>query len=68
MNWEYRTVKLAAENSFWGVGGKLDVTTLDQMMNDIGRDGWELVAAFDTNQIYGTTKDAVLIFKRPRDK
>ena len=66
MTWEYRTIKLAAEG--WFLGGKLDVTKLDQMMNDLGRDGWDLVAAFDTNQVYGNTKDAVLIFKRPRDR
>ena len=66
MTWEYRTIKLAAERSF--VGGEVDVTKLDQMMNDVGQDGWELVAAFGTNQGYGQTKDAVLIFKRPRDR
>lgn len=64
MKWEYRTMKLAAEG--WFLGGKLDATKLDQMMNDAGRDGWELVAAFDTNHSQGQTRDAVLIFKRPR--
>ena len=64
MQWEYRTLKLAAEG--WFSGGKLDETKLDQMINELGRECWELVAAFDTNQVYGNTRDAVLIFKRPR--
>ena len=64
----HTTLEWDLPNAKWFLGGKLDVTKLDQMMNDLGRDGWELVAAFDTNQVYGNTKDAVLIFKRPRDR
>jgi hypothetical protein len=64
MRWEYRTVKLATTGF---VGGKLDETKLDAMMNELGTGGWELVAAFDTNQSYGATRDVVVVFKRPRD-
>ena len=63
MVWEYRTIKLAATGFF---GGKVDENKLDETMNDLGREGWELVTAFDTNQGYGATKDMVLIFKRSR--
>jgi len=67
MTWEYRTVMVAAE---WAslMGGKMDSSRLDQTMNEAGRDGWELVAAFDTNMAQGRTHSAVLIFKRPRDR
>jgi hypothetical protein len=63
MKWEYRTVKLATTGF---LGGKFDAAQLDANMNQLGREGWELVAAFDTNQSYGQTRDIVLIFKRAR--
>ena len=66
MQWEYKTVKLAT-SGFW-VGGNLDETRFNAMLNDLGRDRWELVSAFDTNQTYGATRDVVAIFKRPADK
>ena len=64
MIWEYKTVKLGATGLF---GGKVDESKLDALMNDLGRNGWELAAAFDTNQDYGATRDVVAIFKRPKE-
>jgi len=64
LNWEYKTIKLAATGFL--LGGKVDEVELDSMMNGLGGDGWELAAAFDTNQSYGETRDVVVIFKRPR--
>lgn len=63
MTWEYRTISLAAEG--WLVQRDFDLTKLDQMMNVMGRAGWELVSAFDTNFNNGGTNEAILIFKRP---
>jgi hypothetical protein len=60
--WEYKTVKLETKGL---LGGKVDEAQLDTMMNDLGREGWELAAALDTNQAYGQTRDVVAIFKRP---
>lgn len=62
MKWEYKTIKLAAKGF---CGGKFDERQLDSYMNDLGREGWELVAGFDTNKNYGETRDVVVIFKRP---
>ena len=59
--WQYKTMKLATKGI---LGGKFDETRLDAFMNDLGVQGWELVAAFDTNQVYGETRDVVVIFKR----
>lgn len=64
MKWEYRTIKLAATGFL--MGGKIDESKLDRMMNDLGEQGWELVSAFDTNEVYGGTRDAVVIFKRQK--
>jgi len=64
MNWEYKTVKLATTGFS---GGKLDEVELEGKMNQLGRQGWELTTAFDTNQAYGQTRDVVAIFKRPKE-
>lgn len=64
MKWEYRTIKLAATGFL--MGGKIDEAKLDQMMNDLGDQGWELASAVDTNEAYGSTRDVVVIFKRPK--
>ena len=61
----YKTVKLGAKGF---MGGQFDETKLDAMMNDLGRDGWDLAAAFDTNEGYGNTRDVVVIFKRPKER
>lgn len=63
MRWEYKVFKLAA-TGFW-VGGKLDEARFQEMLNELGREGWELVSAFDTNQGHGTTRDVVSVLKRP---
>jgi len=62
--WEYFTLKLATKG--WFVGGELDVDKLDTHLNDLGAEGWEVVAAFDTNQFKGASRDIVVILKRPR--
>ncbi len=66
MRWEYMTLKLAAEG--WFLGGKLDVEKLDTQLNALGRDGWEVVSAFDTNQAYGASRDIVVILKRAMNR
>ncbi len=61
--WEYKTIKQKAKGF---LGGKFDESLLDVTMNELGRDGWELAAAFDTNEAYGRTREVVVIFKRPK--
>jgi hypothetical protein len=62
MKWEYKTIKFGAKGGFFG--GKLDEKKLEAYINELGRDGWELVTAFDTNMAQGQTRDIVAIFKR----
>ena len=61
MKWEYTTIHLAAHGF---LGGKLDIEKFERMLNKLGKDGWELVNAFDTNQGYGATRDVIAVFKR----
>ncbi|MHC4745497.1 MAG: DUF4177 domain-containing protein [Planctomycetota bacterium] len=60
--WEYKTVMIKATG--WFAGGKVDADVLDRELNTLGREGWELASGFDTNQLYGETRDVILIFKR----
>jgi hypothetical protein len=61
MKWEYKTIKLKTKGM---LGGNFDERELDDMMNEYGSQGWELVSGFDTNQAYGQSRDVVIIFKR----
>ena len=63
MKWEYKTIKISATGF---LGGKFDESQFDRMMNDLGAQGWELTAAFDTNHGHGATRDVVAVFKRER--
>ena len=63
MEWEYKTIKLATTGFN---GGKLDEHELDKCMNQLGKQGWELVSAFSTNQLAGTTRDVVAVFKKAK--
>jgi len=62
MKWEHKTIKLEAKGF---MSEKLDLTDFDSFLNDLGNDEWELVSGFDTNLVYGQTRDVVAIFKRP---
>jgi hypothetical protein len=66
MNWRYKTIKLTAEGSFFG--GNANIEKIDAELNALGNEGWELVAAFDTNEAGGVSRDLVMILKRPDDR
>jgi len=60
--WEYKTVKFATSRFS---GGKIDINKFNSILNEHGRDGWELVSCFDTNQSYGASRFVIAVFKRP---
>jgi len=62
VKWEYKIIKTSAKGM---LGGKVDQGSLETNMNEMGREGWELVSAFDTSQELGKTRDVLLLFKRP---
>ena len=64
MKWEYKTIKLGTTGYS---GGILDAVAFDRFMNRLGEQEWELVTAFDTNQVRGATRDGVAIFKRQKE-
>ena len=64
MRWEYKTLKLPASKGF--MGGRFDQDQLDAQLNELGKSGWELVAAFGTALGHGSSREIVAVFKRPR--
>jgi hypothetical protein len=59
--WEYKTIKMDTTGF---LGGLLDVEAFDASLNELGDQGWELVAAFDTNQSHGASREVLAVFKR----
>lgn len=64
MRWEYKAIKLGVTGFM--VGGKVDKEELDRNLSELGAQGWELAATFDTDISGGGTREVVLIFKRPK--
>jgi hypothetical protein len=62
MQWEYTTVTQLPSSSF--IGGRLDTEEFERQLNELGREGWEVVSAFGLNQSGGLTRQAVVLLKR----
>lgn len=65
MTWDYTTFMLAATGM---LGGNVDGDALTGKLNELGSEGWELVAMFDTNMTHGRTREVVAVLKRPRGR
>jgi hypothetical protein len=65
MKWEYKTITVDTHGF---LGGKVDIREVDESLNKLGWEGWELVAAFDTSQSAGETRHMVFVLKRPLGK
>lgn len=64
-SWEYKTVEFDTKGFS---GGILEISTFNESLNNCGRDGWELVSCFDTNQSYGASRKVIAVFKRERQQ
>ena len=62
MQWEYKTI--VYKKAGW-LSGSLEVTELETVLNELGRERWELVSAAP-NAYHGTQRGLVLILKRQR--
>lgn len=58
-------MSLKVEAKGWFVGGKLDQSEFDGKLNQLGRDGWEVVSVFDTNMMDGMSREIIAVLKRP---
>lgn len=62
--YEYKVEKLDAKG-FWS--SKIEPKEMEDMLNQLGRQGWDLITAFDTSKYQGHTTGAFLLFKRPQE-
>lgn len=62
-NWEYKAIEFDTKGF---AGGLLDISEFNESLNDSGRDGWELVSCFDTNQAQGASRKVIAVFKRQK--
>ncbi|HKM17704.1 MAG: DUF4177 domain-containing protein [Firmicutes bacterium] len=61
--WEYKTFQFETKGF---AGGLLEIDTFTDTLNEAGRDGWEVVSCFVTNQGYGASRLVIVVLKRPR--
>ncbi len=59
--YEYRMV--TTDTKGWG-GGIVDVQSTQEMLGEMGEQGWELVSVVSTHMGQGTTRCVVHYFKR----
>ena len=59
--YEYKIIK-TIEQGFWDP--KLDNKAVEDELNRMGAEGWELVSVMDTSGYQGQTKEIVMFFKR----
>lgn len=60
---EYKTIKISAESNFWGTKFDFNIDDIDSILNDYGREGWEMVSAQDI-EYAGSTWYFHYTFKR----
>ena len=60
--WEYKTVEVKMKG--W-LQKKLNPDEVDETLNELGRQGWELVNAEGWTTMQGATCAGVYTFKRP---
>lgn len=63
-NWEYHVIKLKTESGFFS-GTEFDSDSLAEKLNEMGRQGWELVSIFGIEKVDGGSKYINAVLKRP---
>ncbi|MBL4650493.1 MAG: DUF4177 domain-containing protein [Aureispira sp.] len=61
---EYKTFNILLKNALFSKKQDLDIESIEDELNLMGKVGWELTTQF-TRQKNGFSQYAVLIFKRP---
>jgi hypothetical protein len=59
MRWEYKTINFTKRSFFTGA---IELDNFDTQLNELGREGWELVSVTQNQMQRGV----VAVFKRPR--
>ena len=60
---EYKVLDVIAKGFF---GGKVDFQALNEKLDELGEEGWEVVGMEDTNMYEGASRSMVVILKREK--
>ena len=64
--WEYKVYTAEALTELIArESGLIDTDKLARELDELGREGWELVTGFDSHTVSKGTRAAILVFKRP---
>jgi hypothetical protein len=61
---EYKVFAIDTKG-FWG--GRVEIDQIENQLNQLGNEGWEMVSCTSTNQSYGASKSIVCILKRKKE-
>ncbi len=61
--WQYKVEHVEAKGLF---GGKVEDNVVEDRLNRLGAEGWELVSTASTTGDFGGTQKVIFIFKRLR--
>ena len=64
--WEYTTLKVPTDFGFFS-GTDFDSNQLENQLNALGMEGWELVSIFDIEKVKGGSKFVVAVLKRQKN-
>jgi hypothetical protein len=60
--WDYQILQIGTDSFF---GPSIDLQHMQNNLNQLGSDGWELANTIDINRGNGRTSELIFIFKRP---
>ena len=63
---EYKTLEFEASGNFIRTIN-IDSKKLEEILNEMGEDGWEMIHPVDYAIGYGTTQKVILFFKREKN-
>lgn len=63
MSFEYKTLKFETSVGIFS-GTDFDTDSYEKALNDLGRDGWQLVSTFDINKLKGGSRFIIATFMR----
>ena len=61
--WQYKAFKFEPDGFFQG--GKIDAAKMENTLNLLGREGWELTSIVAVNAVDGITRNIAVVLKRP---
>jgi Domain of unknown function (DUF4177) len=61
---EYKILDVPAVKGWWSSGGKVNFEELVTKLNELGREGWEVISSTDLNRYHGESRNVMIILKR----